>query len=140
MSFKRNYEKICFEKRLKPSAVCNAIGLSYSTYTLWTETSVPRKSTLKKLADYLGVTEEELLRDDSQKPDAISNITVGDNNIINNGNNITNNIRKSTAPKGDASDEKRTYLLNIFMNCDEEGRDRMIREAEKILLDRLKNK
>lgn len=138
--FKRNFEIICIKKGLKPTIVCRAVGLAASVYSDWTDTSVPRKSTIKKLADYLGVTEEELLRDDSQKPDTISNITVGDNNIIKNGNNITNNIRKSTAPKGDASDDKRTYLLNIFMNCDEEGRDRMIREAEKILLDRLKNK
>ena len=136
--FKRNFERICFENGLKPTAVLRDIGMNASTYTGWDESSVPRRGTLKKLADYLGVTEEELLRDDSQKPDTISNITVGDNNIINNGNNITNNIRKSTAHEGDASDEKRTYLLNIFMNCDEEGRDRMIREAEKILLDRLK--
>lgn len=65
MSFKSNYERICFEKHLKPSAVCEAIGLSRSTYSLWTDESVPRRSTLDKLSAYLDVTPDELLSESS---------------------------------------------------------------------------
>lgn len=58
--FKENFEKICAEKNLYPTAVCQAIGLAKATYSCWTETSVPRKTTLLKLADYLGVSVEYL--------------------------------------------------------------------------------
>lgn len=68
MSFKSNYERICFEKHLKPSAVCEAIGLARSTYSLWTDESVPRRSTLDKLSSYLGVTPDELLSESSSVP------------------------------------------------------------------------
>ena len=61
MSFKKNYERLCFEKRMKPSAVCEAIGLARSTYSLWNDNSIPRQATLKKLADYLGVSVDDLL-------------------------------------------------------------------------------
>lgn len=62
--FKKNFEKICFEKGMKPSSVCMAVGLSNAAYSLWKEDSVPRKATLQKLADHLGVSVDDLLRDE----------------------------------------------------------------------------
>ena len=59
--FKKNFEKICIDKGVKPTVVVRDCGLAASTYTLWTDESVPRQSTLKKLADYLGVSVDDLL-------------------------------------------------------------------------------
>lgn len=59
--FKKNFEKICFEKGLKPTIVVRECGFAASTYTLWTDSSVPRRATLQKLADYLGVSVDDLL-------------------------------------------------------------------------------
>lgn len=59
--FKKNFEKICIDKGVKPTVVVRDCGLAASTYTLWTDESVPRQSTIKKLADYLGVSVDDLL-------------------------------------------------------------------------------
>lgn len=62
--FKQNFERICFEKKLPPSTVCQAIGLTRSTYSNWDESSVPRRKTLEKLSEYLQVSIDELLGND----------------------------------------------------------------------------
>ena len=59
--FKANFVRLCAEKGLSPTAVCTAIGLSNSTYSQWSDDSVPRKTTLLKLAEYLEVSVNELL-------------------------------------------------------------------------------
>lgn len=61
--FKENFERYCNIVGKSPSAVCHDIGLSNSAYSLWTETTVPRRVTLLKIADYFGVSPDELLAD-----------------------------------------------------------------------------
>lgn len=61
--FKKNFERICAQKGVAPTAVCIKIGLSNAVYSKWTEESIPRKTTLIKLANELGVTVEELLEE-----------------------------------------------------------------------------
>lgn len=63
--FKKNFSRICFEKGLKPTAVCMAVGLSNAAYSGWDENSTPRKSTIQKLAAYLDVTVDDLLNDEN---------------------------------------------------------------------------
>ena len=62
--FKENFIRICNEKGEAPTAVCEKIGLARSTFTCWTDESVPRKATLMKLADYFGCTVDDLLAED----------------------------------------------------------------------------
>lgn len=61
--FKKNFERICAQKGVAPTAVCIKIGLSNAVYSKWTEESIPRKTTLIKIANELGVTVEELLEE-----------------------------------------------------------------------------
>lgn len=61
--FKKNFDRICLEKGLKPTVVVRDIGLSSASYSCWNENSVPRQSTVQKLADHLGVTVSDLLDD-----------------------------------------------------------------------------
>lgn len=58
--FKTNFERICAEKGYSPTAVCIAVGISKSNYSNWNDKTTPRKTTLIKIAEYLGVSEEEL--------------------------------------------------------------------------------
>lgn len=61
--FKENFIKICNDRGTPPTTVCQKIGLSAAAFSKWTDTSVPRKATLYKLADFLDVTVEDLLAD-----------------------------------------------------------------------------
>lgn len=66
--FKKNFIKICNERKVAPTVVCQSIGLTAATFSKWDENSVPRKATLYKLADYFGVSVDYLLREDEEKP------------------------------------------------------------------------
>ena len=64
--FKQNFINICIERGVAPTAVLKEIGISHAPFTSWTDTSVPRQTTLTKLADYFGITPEDLLRDPAE--------------------------------------------------------------------------
>ena len=59
--FKTIFTKLCNQRGESPTAVCLKVGLSNSAYTAWNEDSVPRLSTLLKIADYFGVSTDYLL-------------------------------------------------------------------------------
>lgn len=65
--FKQNFINICIERRVAPTAVLREIGIAHATFTNWTEDSVPRQTTLTKIADYFGITPDDLLRDPAEK-------------------------------------------------------------------------
>ena len=68
--FKQNFINICIERGVAPTAVLRDIGVAHATFSCWTDESVPRQTTLIKIADYFGVTPEELLRGPTEKPSA----------------------------------------------------------------------
>ena len=63
-----NLVKLCVENNTTPNAVCIAVGLSEATQTKWRKGAVPRDTTLKRIADYFGVSTEYLLSDNEEKP------------------------------------------------------------------------
>lgn len=52
---------LCKERGVSPSAVMVSIGLNKSNATFWKKGSIPKGSTLQKLADYFGVSVDYLL-------------------------------------------------------------------------------
>lgn len=70
MSFKKNFEEICLEKGVSPSKACRDNGFHASSYSAWTEDTVPRNSTLIKFARYFGVPVDYLLgnTEETKKP------------------------------------------------------------------------
>lgn len=62
--FKKNFIKICNDKKVAPTTVVRAIGLTASAFSCWTDETVPRRATLMKLADYLGCTVDDLLAEE----------------------------------------------------------------------------
>lgn len=61
--FKKNFIRLCNKNGIAPTAVCLKLGISKSTFSTWTDETVPRPSTLLKIADYFGVSTNDLIKD-----------------------------------------------------------------------------
>lgn len=73
---KKKFEKLCVKKGISPTSACAAIGISSAAYSRWTDESVPRNSTLQRMAEFFGVTVDYLLEDTTKfKTDNIQSIT-----------------------------------------------------------------
>lgn len=73
---KKKFEKLCIEKGISPTSACAAIGISSAAYSRWTDESIPRNSTLQRMAEFFGVTVDYLLEDTIKfKTDNIQSIT-----------------------------------------------------------------
>ena len=65
--FWNNLCRLCNEHKTTPNAVCLAIGKTSATATKWKNGAVPRDTTLHLIADYFGITVEELIRDPDEQ-------------------------------------------------------------------------
>lgn len=72
--FKENFVRLCNERGEFPSVVCKKIGITPAAFSKWTDESVPRKATLMRIADYFGVTVEQL----TGKPGKYDRLEVGE--------------------------------------------------------------
>lgn len=63
-----NYTKLCKENGTSPTALAIELGFSNATATRWKKGSIPNGSTLKKIADYFGITVSELLGETKKEP------------------------------------------------------------------------
>lgn len=59
--FWNNFLAQCAKKGKSPAVVAEELGFSNSATTCWKNGSLPRMSSRKKLADYFGVTVDELM-------------------------------------------------------------------------------
>lgn len=66
--FWQKFVSLCNAKGLSPNGVCSELGLSNATATKWKNGSTPRGSTLKKIADFFGVTTDDLLGNEKKEP------------------------------------------------------------------------
>ena len=53
--------ELCNEKGISPNFVAKELGITSGTVTSWKKGSVPRDTTLRKVADYFGVSTDYLL-------------------------------------------------------------------------------
>ena len=60
---KENFEWLCRQNHIAPTTAAKEIPFAHQTYLGWTNTSRPHPKTLKKIADYFGVTVEWLEAD-----------------------------------------------------------------------------
>lgn len=70
--FHLNYVALCNAIGKSPSAVAEELGLSRATVTHWSDGSVPRQATLQKVADYFGVSVDDLLAEGIKKSTTVS--------------------------------------------------------------------
>lgn len=68
MAILEKLEKLCYENGESLNGLAAQIGVASSTVTGWNQGSIPRKSTLKKIADHFGVTVDYLLSDEAVTP------------------------------------------------------------------------
>ncbi len=61
--FYKIVERLCMSKGISITKLSEELGLSSSVVTGWKNGAAPRKSTLKKIADYFGVSPDYLLGD-----------------------------------------------------------------------------
>lgn len=80
--FWKNLCALCNAHHTTPNAVCHAIGKSSATATKWKQGAVPRDTTLQKVAEYFGVTVEDLLRDPAQKVEPAPAPTATDDSLL----------------------------------------------------------
>lgn len=59
--FWNNFLAECAKKGKSPAVVAEELGFSNSATTCWKNGSLPRMSSRKKIADYFGITVEELM-------------------------------------------------------------------------------
>lgn len=66
--FWKNLIKICNEKNTTPTSVVKDLKIAGGNVTRWKNGSIPRDTTLKKIADYFGITVTDLLAENEKKP------------------------------------------------------------------------
>ena len=63
-----NFQKICIENGVSPSKVVTDIGMNKSAVTYWkNKGSTPNGDVLQKIADYFGISVENLLAGQTKK-------------------------------------------------------------------------
>lgn len=55
-NFYEKYEKLCIQKGVSPSRAAQDVGLSNAAASGWSDGNKPRRTTIRKLADYFGVS------------------------------------------------------------------------------------
>ena len=63
-----NYDSLVRDRGLSPSTAAMDMGFSKGAYTKWRNGGTPSAPSMKKIADYLGVTPEWLMTDHSEAP------------------------------------------------------------------------
>ena len=61
--FYDNFVKLCADKGKKPTPTAKEIGFSSAALVKWKNGTIPRGNALQKIADYFGVTVNDLLTD-----------------------------------------------------------------------------
>ena len=71
--FYDNYVKFCVSVGKKPSAVALDIGLNKSTVSNWKNRGTsPTDATAQRIADYFGISVEELMSENEKEPAPLS--------------------------------------------------------------------
>ncbi|MBQ2211843.1 MAG: helix-turn-helix transcriptional regulator [Ruminococcus sp.] len=107
MAFIDNLERLCYENGESLPSVAQAIGMSKSVVTFWKNGSVPRNSTLRKIADHFGVTVDYLLSNESVTPSPWAS-------------------RKETIDYGVLSPSEK-MIIDMWRSLDHEGQSAMFR-------------
>lgn len=66
--FFTRFQALCKQHKTSVNAVARELGASSGSVTAWKNGTVPRSTTLAKIAEYFGVTADYLLGSDEQKP------------------------------------------------------------------------
>lgn len=80
--FYKNYVRLCNSVGKTPSAVALELGIQKSTVTRWSDGSAPRDATILKVADYFGVTVEDLVSEKKENPTVSGEVNYSDMQLL----------------------------------------------------------
>ena len=72
MGFWDNYVDLCTKNGKTPNGAAEEIGISSGSITAWKKGRVPRPQNQKQIADYFGVTVDDLLNAEKENPTSVS--------------------------------------------------------------------
>lgn len=101
MTFYQKYVSLCTNRKISPSAAAQKMGISKTTVHRWKNGGGVTDANLQIIANYFGITVEELLKDD------------------------TENEKKPTA-QGDGLTEKQKYAIELLKSMSDDDLDRAI--------------
>lgn len=79
--FWKKFVFLCENKNKSPSAICSELGFSTTMATKWKNGSIPRDTTLLKIADYFGVSVEYFKGDPERAQAESETIALDHNNL-----------------------------------------------------------
>lgn len=79
--FYSNFLKLCNKINKAPSAVAVELGFQKSSVTKWSRGTLPTKANQLKIANYFGITVEELMNDEDTKNSPAQTEQENDNDI-----------------------------------------------------------
>lgn len=71
-----NFVNLCVSNNTKPNPVAKELGISSGAVTKWKSGTTPNSITMKKIADYFGVSKDYFLIDRTKKNDTLSDIIL----------------------------------------------------------------
>lgn len=77
-----NFINLCNERGEKPATLCDKLGFSKSTPSMWKRGTVPNQRTLRTVADYFGVAPEYLCNENSVSAEPIPRKAVFWENFV----------------------------------------------------------
>ena len=107
MAFYQNIEKLCYEKGESLTELTRSVDMASSAITKWKQGAIPRRATLKKIADHFGVTVDYLLSNESVTPSPWAS-------------------RKETIDYGVLSPSEK-MIIDMWRSLDHEGQSAMFR-------------
>ena len=113
--FSDNYIRLCKEKGVGVTVASQEIGYSANSGKKWSEGTVPRKTTLLKIAEYFGVTVDELM-------EGQPTMSYNDAPLL--------DIKKAATSDGDGLSDKELLLLSIFNSLPEDRQWAILRQAQ----------
>lgn len=77
MAFYENFVSLCNSIHKSPTATIVAIGLERSSVTRWKNGGSPSDATVRRIADYFGVSVAELLADKTEDSKTAAETNIG---------------------------------------------------------------
>ena len=121
--FKKNFIRLCSDVGESPSFVCQKVGISSAAFSQWNDKTIPRKVTQQRIADYFGITVDELMEEDAVPSVRVNNGIIGNynqNNAVSVG---------ATAGIGDIEKE----ILSICQKLDMKRKNALLTRAYELL-------
>ena len=82
MDFFTNYNQLCKAAGKSANGVAKELGVASGSVTQWKRGSTPRPATIEMIADYFGVTPEELLFGIKKEPSIPTDEELGKNDAM----------------------------------------------------------